>query len=131
MLTKSDLRSNLDETKFDIQIISNADVRLRTDWNPHQLVEWLLGSHIHFILTHIHQGLEGCAWNMDELYQQVQRLKHHPGFPCGDALQCPIFTQDKFEYIKSVPQLCNPTLAIVLTADGCYEDPIISHSIET
>jgi hypothetical protein len=65
-------------------------------WQPSDLVNWLLSSHVHFILTHPHQGLEGLRWNIDLLYREMQRLEFHPGFPSGTQLKCPIFTQNKF-----------------------------------
>ena len=43
-------------------------------WNPKDLVDWLLDSDVHFIITHIHQGLEQLCWNMEDLYIEVQRL---------------------------------------------------------
>ncbi len=120
----------LDKVSHKVEIMSNADVRIRTNWGPKELIEWLLGSNVHFILTHIHQGLESCQWDIAVLYEQVQRLRYHPGFPSGAQLQCPIFTQDKFEYISSVPELCNHTLSIELTADGNYHTAEISEKID-
>lgn len=80
-------------------------------------VDWLLGSHVHFILSHIHQGIGTLGWDMDTLYkQQLPRLYYHPGFPRGNQLVCPVFTQDKFRYLcaLSANHFANPTLKIEL-----------------
>lgn len=84
---------------------------------PKDLVDWLLASHIHLVLSHIHQGFSGknehqLGWNMNELATEVQRLQYHRGFPNGTKLQCPVFTQDKYKYISAVPEFCNPTCKV-------------------
>ena len=53
-------------------------------------LDWLLNSDIHFIITHIHQGLEQLGWDMVELYNEVQRLHYHNGYPNRIQLRCPI-----------------------------------------
>lgn len=67
------------------------------------LVDWLLGSHIHFVTTHPCQGWHTTATNVEEVYDEFSRLKYHPGFPMGVQLQCPIFTQDKWNYLQHIP----------------------------
>jgi hypothetical protein len=62
------------------------------------VIDWLLGSHIHFVITHPHQGLEG-SYSVKEIYDEVGRLKFHQGFPSMNTLECPIFCQDKFRYL--------------------------------
>lgn len=100
---------NYDINKITFTYVSVREVK-RFGWTPEEFVEWLLGSHVHFILSHVHQGLERLQWNMSELLEQLKRLKDHNGFPNGNQLECPIFTQDKFEYIKAVPIITNETL---------------------
>jgi hypothetical protein len=68
-----------------------------------ELIDWLLGSHIHFLITHPHQGLESTHDSTVGIYEQVQRLKYHTGFPSLEKLECPIFRQDKFEYLQHLP----------------------------
>ena len=59
-------------------------------------VDWLLASHCHFIICHVHQNnVSPVGWPIDELYEELQRLKYHNGWPNGDKLNCPIFGQDK------------------------------------
>ena len=35
------------------------------------------------------------------LLASIMKLHDHPGFPVGDNLQCPVFTQDKYNYCQS------------------------------
>ena len=82
-------------------------------WKPIHLVSWLKNSHAHFILTHPHQGKPD--WDAFELYDLIWELLYdHQGFPTGNKLSCPIFTQNKFDYITSIAQLVNPTFVIEL-----------------
>lgn len=95
-------------------------------WSCGQLVDWLLDSHVHLILSHVHQGYSGAnqlmmGWNMEELAYELNRLKHHVGFPMGASLSCPVFTQDKFRYINAVPGFCNPTFQVQLHTNPDYD----------
>ena len=73
------------------------------DWNLSQFVDWLADCHIHFITTHVHQGMESFGWTITDIYQELPRLKFHPGFPNLEKLQCPIFTQNKMIYLDALP----------------------------
>ena len=51
----------------------------------------------------------GCAgtsaafnWGINSILAEFQRLKDHQGFPNGDQIDCPIFTQDKWNYIQAL-----------------------------
>ena len=96
----------------------------KNKWQPDQFVEWLLNSHVHFILAHIHQSLllHNLVWDMEIACQQYYRLKYHLGFPSGDQLRCPVFTQDKIKYIECLQQLTIKTMTIPLTIDGIYDN---------
>jgi hypothetical protein len=76
------------------------------------IINWLLEGDIHFIISHIHQGIVNI--NMNKLYASIMKLHDHPGFPVGDSLQCPVFTQDKYKYLSILMSkgLCNPTLKV-------------------
>ena len=76
------------------------------------IVNWLLKGDIHFIISHIHQGIVNI--NMNKLYSSIVKLHDHPGFPSGDSLQCPVFTQDKYKYLTALmPKgMCNPTFKV-------------------
>lgn len=94
--------------------------------SPRQLVDWLLSSHVHIILSHVHQGLSGAnelmlGWNMNELARELSRLKNHVGFPTGNQLDCPVFTQDKCKYLSAIPRFCNPTFRVELNCDDEFD----------
>jgi len=66
----------------------------------------------------MHQGIQlhiltsqGKLWDLQFYRDQVQRLKFHPGFPSGEHLLCPVFLQDKFEYLIPLMSVdfANPT----------------------
>lgn len=83
-----------------------------------QFVNWLLNSHIHFITSHPHQGTEKFDWPVTRVYDQLQRLRYHPGFPRLDQLRCPVVTQDKFVYFEDLPSgTMMPTFKIPLSRD--------------
>jgi len=95
------------------------------------LIDWLHDCDAHFILTHLHQGAATCGgvgqmgWEVDKLYAYLEKkLFYHPGFPTGKQLRCPIFTQDKYMYLKplmgSMP-FVNNTLKVVLREDENYD----------
>jgi hypothetical protein len=89
---------------------------MEKNWTYKSLVDWLLSSHIHFIICHPHQGFleKGIDITPIEFYNELQRLKFHIGFPNGDELRCPVFTQNKAIYLKALyqNQLSNPTFYI-------------------
>ena len=93
----------------EIEILYKSDLRDR-NWSPSELVNWLLESNFHFILTHPHQG--NFRWDCTEVYDALKELKEHRGFPRGEKLECPIFSQHKFRYLCAVPEIVNPTIAI-------------------
>jgi hypothetical protein len=93
--------------------------RKRNDnWSLQDFVSWLLGSRIHFILAHVHQGMEDFNWSIDDIYFELSRLEYHLGFPNRKQLLCPIFTQDKMEYINCLgPSFSLPTYKIDMKRD--------------
>jgi hypothetical protein len=100
--------------------VMDTSMLCRFKWAPKQFVDWLLQSNIHFILAHVHQSLllHNLMWDMREALSHFQRLKYHTGFPTGDQLRCPVFTQDKIVYLKCLGDLANNTLTVPLTEDG-------------
>ena len=76
------------------------------------MINWLHQGDIHFIISHIHQGIINV--NMNKLYTSIMKLHDHPGFPAGNNLQCPVFTQDKYKYLSVLMSkgLCNATLKV-------------------
>lgn len=99
---------------YDVVIVTTKDIREK-DWTESMLVDWLLASDIHIIACHPHQGTKGFNWDVTVLYGELARLDGHIGFPRGSQRECPIFSQDKYEYISAVPNYTIPTLKIPLT----------------
>jgi hypothetical protein len=98
-------------------------------WGFKDLIDWLYHSDVHFIITHLHQGNSGngavkeMGWDVGKLYEYLDKLYDHPGYPSGENLRCPIFTQNKFEYLKplmSAGQFVNNTLRVELRSNGNY-----------
>ena len=106
----------------------DVETMCRLKWKPKDLVDWSMKAHIHIHSAHSNQGLRshGVSWSMDDLLYQLKRLKFHVGFPSGDQLKCPIFTQEKYAYIKALGDMANNTHVVHLTKSGAYEPDIIS-----
>jgi len=68
----------------------------------------------------VHQGYTHQKLDMAFLQTQLQRLHYHDGFPTGNFLRCPVFTQDKYEYLSVMGSLANPTLRIYLNESGDF-----------
>ena len=101
----------------------NTSELCKLKWQPDQLMDWSLKCHCHFFIAHIHQSLlrHNLVWDMDFACRQYNRLRYHPGFPSGDQLRCPVFTQDKIKYINDLDTLAIKTMTIPLTEDGTYD----------
>ena len=95
--------------------ISARDVS-NSRMTPTQLVDKLLESDVHFILSHIHQSIldRHIGWCMDDVLTNLERLKYHAGFPSGEQLSCPVFTQDKYDYISRISGYSIPTMKILI-----------------
>jgi hypothetical protein len=97
----------------------DADAIKIAKWTEVDFVNWLLSGDIHLIICHPHQGC--CnSWCAESLYLELDRLKDHNGFPSGKHLQCPIFSQNKIEYLHATWRMTNPTLKIIIQEDGDY-----------
>jgi hypothetical protein len=84
------------------------DIRENKLWDEKTIVDWLLDGDAHFILTHIHQGLENII-KVNLLKKNLLRLSAHPGFPTRLQITCPIFTQDKGRYLTAIKDIICPT----------------------
>ena len=112
---------------FQVRILTVAQIKTLS-WSPRTLIEWLLISHAHFIIAHVHQGRSSndcgqLGWNMVDLEEQLRRLYDHPGFPNGIQLSCPVFLQNKGEYLRNVLDLITNTVYFIYignTADATF-----------
>ena len=100
--------------KVETEYMSNMDIRDNTKWSTYtQIVDWLLDSDAYFILCHPHQGFLGWRIPIASLEAELQRCNEHGnGCPIGGQLSDAVFRQDKFDYLKIIPEHVNPTLRI-------------------
>ena len=116
------LRSNIEGNR--LLIVEEMDTARLCELKlqPKQFVDWFLRANAYFLLAHVHQSLfnHNLVWDMKEAVAQFQRLRYHNGFPSGDQLQCPVFTQDKISYIRHLGDLAIKTMTVPLSADGTY-----------
>ena len=105
---------------FDLEVITVKDVN---DWNftVEDFVNYFLASDIHIILAHPHQGLTRLGWDMEHLSSQLRRLHYHKGFPTKLELECPVFLQNKYDYLAALGSFANPTLRIYFNRDNNFE----------
>jgi hypothetical protein len=104
--------------------MKNTDDIKSQHWTEENLVDWLAEADIYLIACHPHQGAHR-SWSPVELYLWIERkLTNRIGFPRGDALMCPIFVQDKINYLNAVPHLTLPTLPIYLKHGNDYTSDI-------
>lgn len=117
--------------KVKIEILSSSQIRKVADYTETHLAMWLLQSHCHFVITHVHQGTESFEWPVANIYATLfSTLYCHEGFPYGPLLRCPVFTQDKYEYLRRFPDsLTLPTLKIPMFK-GSMED-VELYKVET
>lgn len=115
-------------TNLSIEYMYVKDVKDKV-WSPRDLVDWLLGADVHIIPCHPHQGIiYQLRWDCDLLKTQLQRLAAHRGFPSGVNLECPIFLQDKFEYIRVMDTWSIPTVRIDFNAE-LYSSQIFADKV--
>lgn len=102
------------------EVLYHDNVRMKR-WGFVEIIEWLKESDIHFILCHMHQGRKQQQWDCTQLYLNLMDLQYHLGFPMAESLCCPIFTQNKLNYLSAVTHI-NFTLAIELQSLQLYTD---------
>ena len=114
---------NIDQRLYIIETLTCDDVNVN-HYSIKEIVDWLQAATVHFITGHVHQGLQlaildsklntAGRFTMTSILSELQRLKFHRGFPYGNFLQCPVFLQDKYEYLAILKKhgMCNPTLKI-------------------
>lgn len=98
------VKSKMLNVKINAEYMSLKELRAEKEkkWSLESFVDWLLQSDIHFIISHVHQGMETFGWSIEEIYNELQRLKYHPGFPNMEHLGCSIFTQNKWLYLEAM-----------------------------
>ena len=106
-----------DEVQRDLRGRVTLTVELINNKKVHELglleedvVHELLWGDVHIILGHMHQG--NPQWSAVIIKELLGTMMNHIGWPSGRHLQCPVFTQDKIEYIRSCHEVTIPTLKI-------------------
>jgi len=100
------------------EIKRRKDVRENADMTPFSLVKWLSDAHAHIIATHPSQA-NTHFWNVTDVIDALDTLKIHPGFPCNEQIECPVFTQHKYKYLNLLPKyMMTPTYAVPLNFPG-------------
>ena len=59
---------------------------------------------------------------MQNVENQIRRLKFHLGDPTGVKVHCPVRLQDKYNYLAALKDDVVPTLKIPLMEDTDYSD---------
>lgn len=93
---------------------------IESQLKPSDSVDWLMEGDIHFVLSHAHQGMllpHNQDWTVDIIENELNRLTFHPGFPQGNYLRCPIFLQNKWNYLIAVKDIILPTLKVPIPVD--------------
>lgn len=87
---------------------------------PADIANWLMDADIHFILSHVHQGMllqHNHDWTVDIIQREILKLMYHRGFPQGQNLKCPIFLQDKWKYLVALKTKTLDTLKVPIPID--------------
>ena len=82
---------------LDVEYLCLSKIREK-EWSIVNLVDWILDSDFHFVLSHVHQSV--VEFDCTEVVCELQRLRGHKGFPQGEELLCSMFLQDKRVYIE-------------------------------
>jgi len=114
-MTAVDICANMHRLeKPEYDFITTERVRMEFE-TPTDLIDRVLEADIHFVLGHIHQNvIELTEWSAEELYSEFKRLHYHPGWPWGIQLDCPVLTQDKYDYLT---RFCSWTKGELTTVD--------------
>jgi hypothetical protein len=101
--------------KLEVIILSLSEIRNDASyWTICRVIQFLIDCHCYFIVSHPHQGTQGLQWCTQEFYTRLQSLSARVGFPSGENLKCPVFTQNKGLYLLHAQEFCNPTLLVDL-----------------
>lgn len=107
------LGSTINRSSCELMTFSKLKDLIRfKQWTQDTFLKWLRDADIYIIICHIHQGFayEPLRWDPVDFYQKLyDNLKGRIGFPSGEGLRCPIFTQNKVEYIAALADIMNPT----------------------
>ena len=118
-----------------VQLMMKSSLKLRMDlitckdvgeslMTEEELISRLWNADVHVILGHIHQG--NPQWSALLIQEHLNVLADHVGWPSLEHLKCPVFTQDKYNYIKMCPEITIPTLQIDFGQDEDQTEAIVA-----
>ena len=97
-----------------VEYLTSEQLR-KNKWTKVEFVEWLLGSHAHFILAYLTEALKDLEWDYEVLDKEMWKLAYHKGFPTGREVLCAVSRQDKFAYLAALRDFATPTLRVELS----------------
>jgi hypothetical protein len=130
---------NLHQSLYSIELLTCDHINTK-HYSIKSIVDWAIAGHMHLISCHVHQGIQlqiinsrvpgKNSFNLESMMGQLQRLQYHSGFPTGDKLKCPVFLQDKYEYLAVLQKQnwCNPTLKVVRPDLGSLDSDQEQHN---
>ena len=107
---------------------TNSIVRNDYHWTCREFFNHLLAADIHLIPTHLHQGMLALGgsdtWNMFDILEEFQRLRHHLGYPCGGFTDDCVGQQNKAKLSKALSKddLCLPTISVYISEEELLEE---------
>jgi len=113
-LAVENVKNYYHERNIDIKFeCLNCDDVNEKNWSHHDLFTFLRRNDIHVIPTHGYQSnvVQSC-WKLDSYLEHLESLKYHIGYPMGKYIMCPVFLQDKWEYLNKLNHYCIPTFKI-------------------
>ena len=102
--------------QLQMEIFGQDYVKNEKHWTVTQLIDWLLASDVHLVPCHIHEGNlnKTPSWNVDNIMDQVRRLKYHLGLPMGKHVDCAVWNGNKFVLSESSEGFSAPSMQIPL-----------------
>jgi hypothetical protein len=67
MYACGEVNRKLGDGSIAVEVLLLRDLKTN-GWTLKEFVDWLLTSHIHFIIVHVHQGLETFRWSISDIY---------------------------------------------------------------
>jgi len=106
--------------------LNNHDVFEIRNWKPYNLFDFLRQQDIHVILAHVFQSNIVFPqlrrhWPINLYLRNLDMLQFHLGYPMGKFIICPVFKQQKMEYLNILRNYSTPTIATIFPSLSYYE----------
>jgi len=115
-LAVENVKNYYNERNIDIKFeCLNTNEVIEKGWEPHHLFKFLRQNDIHVIPTQgYHSDIGILNWRFDCYHNELEKLKDHIGYPMGRYISCPVFQQNKIEYLEKLKEHCIPTVQIAM-----------------